>query len=128
MKLSHVALLCSSEQKADHFYQGILGLEKIKAFTLSRELAEKIFGVALECPVLLYGNDQCRVEVFLADPPLEASPRFEHLCLEVENRETFMKTCQAANLKVNLVPKGDRFLLFVNDFDGNLFEIKEAGK
>ena len=126
--ISHVALRCSSEQKADDFYKDILGLRRIKAFRLPRDLTGRIFGVDLECPVLLYGNDQCQVEVFLANPPGETGPRFEHLCVEVKDREAFMKTCQSANLEVNLVPKGDRFLLFVKDFDGNLFEIKEAEK
>lgn len=128
MKLSHVALLCSSEQNADDFYRDILGLRRIKAFTLPRDLAGSIFGVESECPVLLYGNDQCQVEVFLANPSGETGPRFEHLCMEVEDRDAFMQSCQAANLEVSLVPKGDRFLMFVKDFDGNLFEIKEAEK
>jgi hypothetical protein len=29
-------------------------------------------------------------------------------------------------VEVNRVPKGDRLLTFVKDYDGNLFEIKEA--
>jgi hypothetical protein len=66
-----------------------------------------------------------KVEVFLADPPDERGPRFEHICLEVEDRETFMKKCQGSNVAVNLVPKENRLLLFIQDDDGNLFEIKE---
>jgi len=125
MKLNHVALLCSSEQKADHFYQDILGLRKMKSSVLPAELSRKIFGVDLECPLLLYGNDQMMVEVFLADPPDERGPKFDHICLELEDREAFMKKCQGSNVAVNLVPKEDRLLLFVQDDDGNLFEIKE---
>ena len=37
-----------------------------------------------------------------------------------------MKRCKAADVAVNRVPKGDRLLTFVKDYDGNLFEIKEA--
>jgi catechol 2,3-dioxygenase-like lactoylglutathione lyase family enzyme len=125
MKLDHVALLCSSEQKADDFYQGILGLRKMKSAVLPSELSRQIFGLDLECPLLLYGNDQMKVEVFVADPPYERGLRVEHICLEVDDRETFMKKCQGSNVAVNLVPKGDRLLLFIEDFDGNLFEIKE---
>jgi catechol 2,3-dioxygenase-like lactoylglutathione lyase family enzyme len=125
MKLNHVALHCSSEQKADRFYQGILGLRKVKSTVLTAELSRQIFGVELECPLLLYGNDQMNVEVFVTDPPVERGPRFEHICLEVEDRESFIKKCQGSNVAVNLIPKEDRLLLFIQDDDGNLFEIKE---
>jgi catechol 2,3-dioxygenase-like lactoylglutathione lyase family enzyme len=125
MKLNHVALLCSSEQKADDFYQGILGLRKMKSAILPSELSHQIFGIDLECPLLLYGNDQMKVEVFLAEPLRERGPSFGHICLEVDDRETFMEKCQGSNVAVNLVPKEDRLLIFIQDFDGNLFEIKE---
>ena len=32
----------------------------------------------------------------------------------------------AAGLKIKLVPKGDSQICFVQDFDGNQFEIKQA--
>lgn len=128
MKLNHVALVCSSEKRADDFYQGILGLRKLKASVLSKELSAGIFGIETECLFFLYANNQCRVEVFVADQPRQEKRLFEHICLEVQDREAFVEKCRSINVHVNIVPRDDRSLVFVKDFDGNLFEIKEGEK
>ena len=125
MKLHHVAVVCSSLEKADRFYQGILELEKIKTSTLSRNLAEQIFDRDIECQLILYSGEALSIEVFLVGTGKSTVRSFEHICLQVKNRETFLKRCQVAGLKVNRIPKGDSTLVFIEDFDGNLFEIKE---
>jgi catechol 2,3-dioxygenase-like lactoylglutathione lyase family enzyme len=126
MKLNHVALVCSSEQRADDFYEGVLELRKIKSFLLSRELARQIFEIEGECRVLVYGNSLFTIEVFLATPAPGRETNFEHIGVEVKNIEEFVNRCEAMQVEVNRVPKGDRLLTFVKDYDGNLFEIKEA--
>jgi catechol 2,3-dioxygenase-like lactoylglutathione lyase family enzyme len=128
MRLNHVALVCSSEQRADDFYQGILGLRKIKSSVLPGDLARRIFGIDRECQMLVYGNDQLIAELFIAADSSGGAAGFEHLCLEVEDVEAFVRKCEARHVTLNRVPKGDRLLTFVQDFDGNLFEIKELAK
>ena len=54
----------------------------------------------------------------------EKKPDFVHLCLEVEDMEAFVDKCLASGLSVKQVPKGDSLLVFVEDYDKNLFEIK----
>jgi catechol 2,3-dioxygenase-like lactoylglutathione lyase family enzyme len=125
MKLHHTAVVCSSRDNADRFYGGILGLRQIKAATLDPTLAEKIFGIARECQFMLYGSEQYTVEIFITDMDDQKSPSFEHQCLEVTNRDQFAKTCETQGLEVRRIPRGDTYLLFVKDYDGNLFEIKE---
>ena len=126
MRLNHVALVCSSEQRANDFYESVLGLRKIKSFVLDKDLAHRIFGIEREPRVIVYGNDRFTAEVFIDDRLTERSTSFEHLCLEVKDREEFVKKCEAMHVEVNRVPKGDALLTFVKDYDGNLFEIKEA--
>lgn len=124
MKLNHVALIAASQDHADRFYEGILKLRKIKTSLLTRDLAMKIFGVAMECPLILYGNEGFAIEVFVTDRiPPKNSP-VAHVCLQVEDRDAFIAACQSAGLTVHLIPRGDWNLCFVQDFDGNLFEIK----
>jgi hypothetical protein len=43
----------------------------------------------------------------------------------VKNIEEFVNRCEAMQVEVNRVPKGDRLLTFVKDYDGNRFEVKE---
>ena len=124
MKLHHVALVSSSEANADKFYEGILKLRKIKSIILKSDLTQKIFGTEIECPLILYGNEDFAIEVFVTDQvPSQKAPLI-HLCLQVEDREQFVAACRSAGLTVNLIPKGDRHMCFVQDFDNNLFEIK----
>ena len=125
MKLDHVAVVCRSQENADRFYRKILGLAKIKASLLSEDLAKAIFHVARRCTVITYGNDNMLVEVFVPETPAENRAPFVHLCLEVENREEFVQKCRDMALTVNRIKKGDSLLVFVADYDGNLFEVKE---
>jgi catechol 2,3-dioxygenase-like lactoylglutathione lyase family enzyme len=124
MRLHHAALVASSEANADKFYGGILKLTKIKTSSLKSDLAVKIFGVHAECPMILYGNENFAIEVFVTDRVPSQKEPFTHLCLEVEDREEFVTTCQSAGLEIKLIPKGDAQVCFARDFDGNLFEIK----
>jgi catechol 2,3-dioxygenase-like lactoylglutathione lyase family enzyme len=125
MKLHHVAVVCASQENADRFYGEGLGLEKIKTQTLGTNLSEQIFGISSECGMILYGRKDLAIEVFI---PLEApkKPRpFGHLCLAVKDRDALLDRCGAAGLAVKKIPKGNSLVVFVEDFDGNLFEVKE---
>jgi catechol 2,3-dioxygenase-like lactoylglutathione lyase family enzyme len=124
MRLHHAALVSSSEANADKFYEGILELRKIKTSLLTNNLAVEIFNIDVECPLILYGNQNFAIEVFVTNQIPEKKAPFTHLCLEVEDREKFLTRCRSNGLEVNLVPKGDSQICFVQDFDGNLFEIK----
>jgi catechol 2,3-dioxygenase-like lactoylglutathione lyase family enzyme len=125
MKLHHAAVVCRSSDNADRFYGSILGLQLIKTATLEPMMAEQIFGIAHECQFMLFGNEQLTVEIFITDTDDKKSPSFEHLCLEVTNRDQFAETCETQGLEVKRIPRGDTQLIFVKDYDGNLFEIKE---
>jgi catechol 2,3-dioxygenase-like lactoylglutathione lyase family enzyme len=125
MQLNHVALVCSSEENANDFYGGILGLQRMRTSVLPNDLARQIFGIDRECQMLVYGNDRFTAEVFVAENLPGGERSFEHVCLEVEDVEAFVVECEAGGVTVNRVLKGERLLTFVRDFDGNLFEIKE---
>jgi len=125
MKLHHVAVVCSSLENADRFYGEILGLQQIKTSVLNRELAEKIFDTDLECQFVLYENENFTIEVFIIPAAQQKITPVAHLCLEVDNKEEFAKNCQANGLEAKQIPRGDSLLIFVKDYDGNLFEIKE---
>jgi catechol 2,3-dioxygenase-like lactoylglutathione lyase family enzyme len=126
MRLHHVAVVCSSQENADRFYEGVLGLRKIRTSPLSEELGGQIFDIAQKCQIILYASETFAVEVFVpASPPKKRAP-FLHLCLEVENREEFVERCHEMALPVKRIEKGDSLLTFVQDYDGNLFEIRET--
>jgi catechol 2,3-dioxygenase-like lactoylglutathione lyase family enzyme len=126
VRLHHVGIVCSSQERADRFYEGILGLSKIKVTELPEVLTEQIFHSAQRCLMIFYEKDGFAVEVFVPERLPAKNKIFEHLCLEVDEKEAFLKTCEEKGLEVSRIPRGDTFLAFVEDYDGNLFEIKEA--
>ena len=124
MKLHHVGCVCGSLENAARFYEDIVGLKKIKTSTLNKELAEQIFDIKLECEMVTYGNEYFNIEIFVGEHVPKSITEFGHFCLQVEDREEFLRSCESVGLPVKRVPKGDSVVTFITDFDGNLIEIK----
>lgn len=125
MFLNHIAVFCRSEEESDSFYSNLLGLKKDSTRVLPGALIEKIFGISIELKMINYINDEVRIEVFVGNYKGPDTNKIGHACLEVDDRETFIKECEVMNLKINKIPRDDSFILFVSDYEGNLFEIKE---
>ena len=96
MRLHHVAMVCTSLENADLFCGEILGLEKIKTFTLPEDLADQIFEIAATCDMITYGDENLTIEVFLVGKTPDQQKGFGHFCLEVENRDDFLNKCEFA--------------------------------
>jgi len=128
MRLVHAALVSRSLINAERFFEQILGLKKIKEATLPQDLTQKVFNRPLECLALIYSGSGFAIEVLVSNAVKPLADPLAHLCLEVVDRKDFLERCRAAGLPVNSVPKGDSLLVFIEDFDGNLYEIKEQTK
>lgn len=125
MMLNHVALTCSSEKKCDLFYKEVLGLDKVRSFMVPPDLVKNLFGLDDECKVMVYGNDRLKLEIFLAEGK-KIQKRFDHVCLEVKDKKALIKRCAKIDVEMVELPKGKNDIyLFIKDFDGNLFEVKE---
>lgn len=124
MLFNHVALVCSSENQCDQFYQNVLGLEKLPSKILSPEMSEKIFGVRREYKLIYYGNTHLKFEIFLSSQ--EEKKQIGHVCLELKNREEILKKCAALGMEIIQIPRNGGDLVFIKDQDGHLFEMKEA--
>lgn len=126
MLLKHVALVSRSEKNSDKFYEQLLGLTKQDPKMAPRELSKQIFGLDAEYPIINYIDDNIHFEIFIDDrlDPLQNEQKIEHVCIEIEDLEAFLEKCRELDVKSLQIPKGDKLLTFVRDFDGNLFEIK----
>ena len=124
MKLHHAAVACQSEENADRFYGGVLGLKRIKTSKAGKDLIQQIFDIPLECQFIFYANENIGIEVFIIPPKKQKGLRIEHLCMEVDDREAFIATCRAGGVEVKEIPRGENMLVFIKDYDGNIFEIK----
>jgi catechol 2,3-dioxygenase-like lactoylglutathione lyase family enzyme len=124
MQLKHVALACSSEEKSDRFYSDLLGLQKVGSKTISSALVNQIFNIDSDLKIINYADDDIVFEVFIDNQKSVEKNKIAHICLQVENLGSFLETCRSMKIEIIQVPKGDAFITFIKDDDGNLFEIK----
>lgn len=125
MRIIHAGLVCTKEETADKFYQEVLGLTKQEPKVLDRHLSKAIFGIDAEMEMINYTSDDTHFEIFIHDREKQIGGIIEHLCIEVDDRARFLDRCRSYNVSINKIPKGEKFLVFIWDFDGNLFEVKE---
>lgn len=126
MQLKHIALVSRTEEKADRFYQDVLGLKKISEKTLAASLSKDIFNVNAELKIVNYANETLHFEIFIGDTDHINTDSIGHVCLEVQDLEAFVERCRQNAVEVIQVPKGDGFITFIKDMGGGLFEIKKA--
>ncbi len=126
MRIGHIALASSSEEKANRFYKDGLGLKELRSTVIPASLSESLFGIHQEFKVIDFGDEQIKFEVFIGENGGELPlKKLDHVCLEVENREVLLTKWKGLGFEVLQVPKGDSLVIFLKDGDGNLFEIKE---
>lgn len=124
MVLKHVALVCGSKENSDKFYEQLLGLAKINTKILPRELSRQIFDLDSELEIINYADDTIHFEIFINGKESIDVKRIEHVCIEIEEIKAFIKKCRSMGVKILQIPKGDKLLVFIKDYDGNLFEIQ----
>jgi len=126
MQIGHIALVSSSEEKANRFYMDGLGLKELRSMVIPAGLSKSLFGIDQELKVIDFGDERIKFEVFIlkneGSVPLR---KLDHTCLEVEDREALLIKWKRLGFEVLQVPKGDSLVIFLKDGDGNLFEIKE---
>ncbi len=128
MQLKHVARVSSSEEKSDRFYINLLGLNKVGSKTLPSTLSKQIFNLGAELKIIDYSDDNIHFEIFIDDNKRWETNRIDHVCIQVDNLESFLETCRSMEIKIIQVPKGDACITFIKDEDGNLFEVKSVMK
>ena len=126
MHLKHVGLTSSSEENADTFYADLLGLTKSDPKALPIELSKAIFNVDSELVMINYQDDNTHFEIFITGESRGNSRQIAHVCIEVDSLEVFLEKCRRLTVDIARIPKGDKTLTFIRDFDGNLFEIKSG--
>ena len=124
MILRHLALTYSSEKNSDRFFKNLFGLEKSEPKILPSSLSSAIFNVDGELRIINYMGKDIHFEVFIADDSGRNVNPIAHVCIEIDDQETFLTRCAELDFSVSQIPKGNRTLTFIRDDDGNLFEIK----
>jgi catechol 2,3-dioxygenase-like lactoylglutathione lyase family enzyme len=121
--MNHVALQCSDRAAAQRFFTDVLDIPRQRSFSLSPETAQAIFGSPEEIQIDVYDNGLLKIEVFITAS--KQASTYTHVCLEVASKQTFITRCLHHNIQPLIIHKDNKELLFIKDFSGNLYEIKE---
>ena len=122
-KTLHVALQYKDRKQAEIFFTKVLELSLKKTFNLSEELSYQIFGKKEDVIVDVYANDYTYFEIFITKTKIKHC--YEHTCIEINNKEKFIYRCKKYGIEPIFIKKETKTLLFIRDFAGNLYEIKE---
>jgi catechol 2,3-dioxygenase-like lactoylglutathione lyase family enzyme len=125
MRLLHVGITCSSEERADKFFVELLGMQKAEPKVLAAEICRALFGVERALTMINYVGESAHFEVFVCGAAIVSARAIEHACIEVEDLSAFLRKCDSLGVEVTRVAKGESLITFIKDADGNLFEIKE---
>lgn len=113
------------EDGAVRFYSDILGLEKIKESSVPPGLSRQLFAVDREIRMLVYGIEDARVEIFIVPDFSGPSPSVPHFCLLVHDLAALLAKAKDNKVKVISAERGGRTVYFIEDFSGNLVELKQ---
>ena len=126
MKIRHIGLVCRSEQNADRFYGDFLDLTKSEKKLIPAALTKPLFHIDEGLEAVNFSGDALLFEIFIHDGKGEEIGPIAHVCLDVKDPDALLARARAMDVPVLRVPRGDTEVIFVQDRDGNLFEIKKA--
>jgi len=123
VKVNHIAIQVKNK-KDELFFTEILGMEKVGNFKIAPHLSEAIFKKKRTVEVTIFVKDNFKIELFITGR--RVVPSFNHICLEIPDRKSFIERCKKYGIEIILVKRKGKESLFVRDFSGNLFEIKQV--
>lgn len=124
MVLDHIGIVNKSGEEALRFYGDILGLEKIKDSISTADLSEQLFSISEDIKMVVFGKGIVKVEIFILPGFDHPSPNIPHLGLQVDNLRELLERAKQAGAKVITGKRGDKTVYFLQDFSGNLIELK----
>ena len=123
MKIDHIGLVNNSEEAAVRFYREVLGLEKTRESTVAPELSLQLFSLPREIRMLVFEREGVKIEVFIIETERPVT-NIHHFCLAVHDFPEFMTRAREAGARIITAERGDKVVYFIEDFSGNLIEIK----
>ena len=121
----HAAATFRSEETAEAIFGGLFGLPRIKTFDVGPDLCGTLFGIERGARIIQYDAGAAAFEVFVDPAAPPPAPRFEHIAVEVADREHTLSRAAGMGMEVRRFVAGGKEVVFLRDGDGNLYEIKQ---
>ena len=128
MSFEHIAVASNSEAESDRFFIELLGLKKVRNFTVPADLMEQFFNLKKDQQIIRYSNGTLDIEVFITEENSKAVDKFSHTCILIPNRDKIVAKAKEMGYEIIKVPRKDsnNYYLFIKDSYGNRLEVKSA--
>ena len=124
MIFDHIGIVNKREEEALRFYRDILCLDKIKDSVSTADLSEQLFSISEDIKMVVFGKGNVKVEIFILPEFIHPSPNIPHFGIQVENLEELLESAKQAGARVITGRRDDKTVCFIQDFSGNLIEVK----
>jgi catechol 2,3-dioxygenase-like lactoylglutathione lyase family enzyme len=124
--LHHVCVRVVDPARAEAFYTGLLGLERLWEFTLTAAEARLLYGLDRPCRMTAYAGMQGRLETCCAEGSVFAPLPGQHAAWVVPDRDDLVERLRRAGVPLRELTREGRRLVFCSDPDGNVWELKTS--
>ena len=120
----HSAVTFRSEAYAQQVFGDLFGLSTVKTFDVGPDLSRALFDLDRGARIIQYDAGASIFEVFIDPDSTPAEPTFDHLCIEVPDREVFLALAAGRGMEVRRFVAGAKEVVFIRDEEGHLYEVK----
>jgi len=121
----HAAVTFRSETLTRRIFEDLFGLSTIKEIDAGAELCSALFGIDRDARIIQYEAGDSAIEVFVDPQAALVGSTFDHICIDVLDREAFLDRAAAMGLEVRRFATGAKELIFMRDPEGHFYEVKQ---
>ena len=123
--LEHACVSLSSHEKVKILFEEVFGFEKLYSFKIDPRVMLSLFNIETSAEAFVYDCENSKLEIFVVENMRFPSPGFRHICLSFADRDSILRKAKERGYLIKEYKFEDRTVVFIQDFDGNLYEIKK---
>lgn len=123
--LLHSCITVHSMESAINVFESVLKLKHAYSFDVEPKTMRQLFHQDYPVHVRVYDAGNSLIEVFIS-PNLPKPGLVQHLCFDCDDRTAVVERAEAHGMTVRRFARKSGDVIFIQDTDGNLIELKEV--
>lgn len=123
--LLHSCITVHSIESAVNLFESVLKLKHAYSFDVEPETMRQLFHQDYPVHVRVYDAGNSLIEVFIS-PNLPSPGAIQHLCFDCDDRAAVIKRAESHGMTIRRFVRKSGDVIFIQDTDGNLIELKEG--
>lgn len=123
--IAHIAVTVSSKEYGEEFFKEVLQCKYMYSYGIDASTASSLFGIDKPSYVNIYMSGEGWIEVFVLEGYKKRQKNFDHICFRFDDIPGVVARGQKLGYTFLRHKKADKTVLFIQDKDGNLYELKK---